>query len=177
MTKSNITKSTQKINKKPHRATWEIAPYYRIHYDNGDVRVQSFSKHKKGRLLSQYITPSGYLSVKMNPIHKLIHHIVCEHFIGPRPDGLVTNHKDGNKLNNRIENLEYVTIKGNIRHAIEVIKTHVSCDPTRMPTYKDGRCSDRAAYKRKWYLDHIDHCRRAGREYYARKKASLNARN
>lgn len=47
-----------------------------------------------------------------------IHSLVAEAFIGPRPHGLEVNHKDLNKLNNRKENLEYVTRSQNALHAM-----------------------------------------------------------
>lgn len=50
---------------------------------------------------------------------KFFHHLVCETYIGERPDGFVTNHKNGDKLDNRLENLEYVSISCNTKHAHE----------------------------------------------------------
>lgn len=46
-----------------------------------------------------------------------IHVLVAAAFIGPRPDGLQINHKDGNPQNNAVENLEYCTAGDNRRHA------------------------------------------------------------
>lgn len=46
-----------------------------------------------------------------------VHNLVALAFIGIPPEGYVVNHKDGNKLNNRLENLEYVTQRENILHA------------------------------------------------------------
>jgi len=43
-----------------------------------------------------------------------------EAFIGPRQDGLEANHKDGDKKNNSVENLEYVTQLENMLHAHEM---------------------------------------------------------
>ena len=46
-----------------------------------------------------------------------IHRLVAETFIGPSP--LNVNHKDGNKENNKLENLEYFTIQENMKHAAQ----------------------------------------------------------
>lgn len=46
--------------------------------------------------------------------------LVAQAFIGKRPDGLQINHIDGDRTNDRVSNLEYVTCKENIRHAIRL---------------------------------------------------------
>lgn len=38
-----------------------------------------------------------------------VHHAVLLAFVGPRPEGLLTRHLDGNCLNNRLDNLRYGT--------------------------------------------------------------------
>lgn len=48
------------------------------------------------------------------------HKLVAAAFLGPRPNGLVINHKDGNRVNNRVENLEYVTQAENNRHSFKL---------------------------------------------------------
>jgi hypothetical protein len=62
----------------------------------------------------------GYRRVVLSWHGKLhtftVHRLVAEAFIGPRPDGLVINHKDGNAGNNVVSNLEYVTPKQNSQH-------------------------------------------------------------
>lgn len=48
-----------------------------------------------------------------------IHYLVCLSFYGNRPEGKQIDHKDSNKLNNNLENLEYVTQKVNIQRAFK----------------------------------------------------------
>ena len=43
-----------------------------------------------------------------------VHHLVAEAFLGPRPDGYVVDHIDGNVKNNRAVNLRYVTTSHNL---------------------------------------------------------------
>lgn len=52
-----------------------------------------------------------------SPQTKMVHTLVAQAFLGARPDGLVINHKDLNKWNNRVNNLEYVTQMENHLHA------------------------------------------------------------
>jgi hypothetical protein len=47
-----------------------------------------------------------------------IHRLVMRTFVGEYPKGFFINHKNGVKTDNQLENLEYVTPKENIRHAI-----------------------------------------------------------
>ena len=49
--------------------------------------------------------------------NKLVHRLVLEAWIGPCPDGCVTNHKSGDKTDNRLENLEYCTQSENMAHS------------------------------------------------------------
>lgn len=48
----------------------------------------------------------------------LVHVLVVEAFLGPKPKGYEVNHKDLDKTNNHYKNLEYLTGKDNTRHAI-----------------------------------------------------------
>ena len=49
----------------------------------------------------------------------LVHRLVWECFVGEIPQGMQINHKDGNKSNNCLSNLELVTPKQNMSHAVE----------------------------------------------------------
>ncbi len=50
-----------------------------------------------------------------------VHSMVLEAFIGTRPTGMVGNHKNGNKHDNRKENLEWVTPSENTKHGFDVL--------------------------------------------------------
>ena len=85
--------------------------------DNGTVYSLKGSK----KVLLGKITTSGYreviLSHKGKKIYILVHRLVAENFID-NDEGLRTvNHKDGNKLNNSFENLEWMSDSENLKHA------------------------------------------------------------
>lgn len=46
-----------------------------------------------------------------------VHRLVAEAFLGPRPAGKQINHIDYKPLNNRADNLEYISPSENVRHA------------------------------------------------------------
>ena len=77
----------------------------------------------KGKIIKPILTNKGYFQVCLSKECKLkyasIHRLVAEAFID-NPENLpVVNHKDGNKLNNRVDNLEWCTYQYNHWHARE----------------------------------------------------------
>lgn len=79
--------------------------------------------HLKGKLKHQYINRDGYCTVHLKKEGKSqqiqVHRLVAIAFI-PNINNLPqVNHIDGNKANNRVENLEWVTAKQNMQHAIK----------------------------------------------------------
>ncbi len=78
----------------------------------------------KEMLMSLCVTPKGYSRVKLQKDKKgknhLVHTLVAKSFIGSSPSNRhQVNHKDGNKLNNSFDNLEYVTPSENLQHAYD----------------------------------------------------------
>lgn len=70
-----------------------------------------------GRILCPWEQSWGYLQVTLNGKHKRVHILVLNAFIGKCPEGYEGNHKDGNKKNNRIDNLEWITPSENMTHS------------------------------------------------------------
>ena len=78
---------------------------------------------KKGTTLKvsnklRYPAVNLFISGKRH--RKYIHRLVLETFIGPCPNGMEANHKDGDKFNPNIENLEWVTKSENEKHAFKL---------------------------------------------------------
>lgn len=83
------------------------------------------SSWRAGRLLTPCLNGLNrtYFYVRLCRPGKMqtlrLHGLVAAAFIGPRPEGLHINHKDGNRHNNAADNLEYVTRRQNEDHAVE----------------------------------------------------------
>lgn len=74
----------------------------------------------KGELLSESIGSSGYYHVKANRKVYNVHFLVCSAF-HDNPNNLEEiNHKDGNKLNNNEDNLEWCNRSYNIQHSWDI---------------------------------------------------------
>lgn len=90
--------------------------------DHGRVkRVTGGRGVRAGRVLRPTPHKRGYKLVSLFQdgvgTKRSIHTLVWEAFHGARPIGLEVNHRDGNKANNRLDNLELLTSSGNKLHA------------------------------------------------------------
>jgi hypothetical protein len=109
---------------------WLPAPGYENCYEVSDlgrvrsvVRCDSRGRTRSSRVLKGAPAGAGYLKVLVSrgtvatQKQTYIHILVAEAFLGPRPTGLEVNHKDGNKENNCVDNLEYITHSEQLLHA------------------------------------------------------------
>lgn len=99
-------------------------------------RVKSL-KTQNGRIMKLKKIWSGYVQVCLCQgnvkTHHSVHALVLEAFVSLRPDKYVANHIDGDRSNNRLSNLEWVTQQKNIMHKYEVM-----CQPHAVPPHSCG---------------------------------------
>ena len=83
---------------------------------------QVFS-HKTNRFKKQFVFPTGYVGISLyiNKISKnyYIHRLVAETYLTNIESKYQVNHINGIKSDNRVENLEWVTSKENMKHSLD----------------------------------------------------------
>jgi hypothetical protein len=109
-------------------------------------RVKACMGATVGRILKPAVTSCGYPFVVLTdaPTNRrqpvMVHHLVTDAFLGPRPPLLDRNHIDGVKSNNHASNLEYVTRRYNLEHAakLHLSKRKLSDDDVRAIRQRAG---------------------------------------
>lgn len=112
------------------------------------VGFPMYTLHKDGKVFSKYTSrflkpttdTTGYPIVilvnKSGKFKKSVHRLLAECYL-PNPSGKPqVNHKDGDKTNHSLENLEWVTAKENSKHAIETGLTKVRDEARYIPVLK-----------------------------------------
>lgn len=99
-------------------------------------------------ILKQYQDKNGYMYVTLQKGKKRktvkVHRLVAEHFINNINDYPCVNHIDSNRTNNNVNNLEWVTYKQNMEHAV---KNHRF---DNMAKLNSKRMKEREVWKGRW---------------------------
>lgn len=113
--------------------TWKDIPGYEGIYQastSGNIRtvegkITSNARCAKRRWKSRVLKGRGdyYATGRKVSLWKdgrckdcLVARLVAITFLGAPPDGFTVNHIDGNRMNNAVENLEWLSLADNIRH-------------------------------------------------------------
>lgn len=122
---------------------WRRVRGFPLHMVSSEGRI--FSWHSQ-RFLRPGIGSHGYWKLNL-AFGKtlLLHIIVAEAFLGPRPRGQVVRHRDGNRQNPRRINLEYGTYVENTKDAIRH-GTHSGLSPmARAKAWKTRKARQQCA--------------------------------
>lgn len=79
-------------------------------------RIKSY-KRKESKIIKPHLNSCGYFTIRLwnkHRIGKQLHVLVARAFLGLSK--LTVNHKDGDKINNSIKNLEYLSTRENTIH-------------------------------------------------------------
>lgn len=113
--------------KKYKNTGYEISNIGRVRSVDRYINVgdNSYTRFHKGKILNQSVRESGYVTIGLRIDKKrkifYVHRLVAETFI-PNPNGFPqVNHKNCNKKDNTVSNLEWVTVSENIKHAFLTI--------------------------------------------------------
>jgi len=128
--KSSISCSIRGVYKSSFGFKWELDKDEDLeNEDTSGYYISSLGrfKNKKGIIMKDYKPHhSGYIYLRVNIKKYALHRLVALTFIENPENKLVVNHIDGNKLNNKAENLEWVTCAENNfhNHKIGLTKGH-----------------------------------------------------
>lgn len=115
----------QNVKIKIMEEIWKDITGYEEFYKVSNLgNIFSISRNK---LLKITLSDKGYPKVKLYKTNTNVkeffnHRLVVQHFLENFNPNLQVNHKDGDRTNNIITNLELVTCKENIQHAFRVLK-------------------------------------------------------
>ena len=124
---------------KDYECQYEVSNFGRIRSLDRETTNFFGTKTKlKGRMLRGSLLKNGYLTICFNSkTKKYFHQVVAETFLLPPQFKHTVNHKDGNKTNNHIDNLEWNTYKQNNDHARETGLNNQHGEKCNLSKYSD----------------------------------------
>jgi hypothetical protein len=97
---------------------WKEIPFEILGKNNYFVSDLGRFKNNKNIIKTNYSNDSGYIRIAINKKLYLLHRLIALTFLENPQNKEFVNHKDGNKLNNSLSNLEWATCLENNLHKI-----------------------------------------------------------
>ena len=103
----------------PGHPGYEVSDHGTVRSLDRQIMRSGCPAQVQGRTLQFRKHPKGYRGVSLgNRKQATVHSLVMLAFVGSRPEGAWINHRNGDKTDNRLANLEYCTPKQNAEHAV-----------------------------------------------------------
>lgn len=120
----------------------------RIRSQDHVVNDKGRPSHRKGKIFHLTAGGNGYIRVAIEKKWYNVHRLVAETFLQKIDGNNVVNHINGDKTDNRVENLEWTTPSGNVTHAHKTGLNRMSEDGRkRVADAQRGRKMSEAARK------------------------------
>ena len=98
----------------------DVSGFEGLYQVSNTGKIKRLFKNGKERLLIGKKDRDGYVTVilsrNQNKKHCMLHRLIAEAFVPNTESKPQINHKDRNKQNNNVDNLEWVTVAENIKH-------------------------------------------------------------
>ncbi len=109
---------------KGYENSYQISNYGKVKSNDRIIKIGNIIHHRHGKNIKLCVGTAGYQQFWLHKNGKrksyTIHRLVAEHFLTKIKGKDHVNHKNSNKLNNHISNLEWVTPKENAHHDIMI---------------------------------------------------------
>ena len=158
-----------------YEGLYEVSSYGRVkRLKISYIRKNGIMVHKPELILKPNYFSGGYFRVGMykNKTFKyyLIHRLVAQAFL-PNPDNLPeVNHKDEDKSNNRVDNLEWCDHKYNMNYGtLQQRRIQTNINNGKYTVYSRTKEYTKE-YSKKYNKEHREHLREYLREYRKRKR-------
>ena len=161
-----------------YEGSYEVSSFGRVRSLERSEFIGPYIRLRKGKIMRQKLTKYGYLEVTLfknnKPSTKKVHRLVAEAFL-PNPDNLPeVNHRDEDKTNNAVWNLEWCSSKYNMNYgslkskiAAKLSKpvAQLSTDGTIIKTYASAAEAGRSGVAMQQHI--TDVCNHKNHHYTA----------
>jgi len=152
----------------PSQPGYEVSSHGQVRSVDRTVQTVKGPRSVRGRVLRPGKSSNGYFTVACGSGNsRLVHELVLETFVGPRPDGKISFHRDDIRTNNTQGNLTYDTPAANNKNITfhgkrlftyaqaEEIRTRLNSGETPLEISEKYGCTRRHIYNIKNRVQYV----------------------